>query len=314
MSKDKKKHHYISQFYLSGFTLTGNKDDVLWVLDQKNVKQWEDKPKNIAFETGFNKIDIPGMDSDKIENDLAIFEGKVAPVLNNIVERKCLPTGDDFILLMNLVALFATNIPRQRDTISKAISDISEKMLALMLETPERWQSILDRENIDKNYLSYEEAKRFFESKKYNIEAAQNLQITSFISSIDAILPYLINRKWGIIVSDESSGEFICSDSPVALVWTEAVPSFYQNSPGFGMKNTELTIPLNKYMALVATFEDKYEGFTKADLNNVATINSRTAMYSKRFIYSANKDFPWLRKDGNVCNINDLLSELKKRK
>jgi len=315
MPKPKKKHHYISQFYLGGFTSSGEKADSLWVLDQNNVKQWKSKPSNIAYEFDFNKIDAPEINPNIIEDSLAKFEYKVAPVIKDIISKKCLPTGNDFILLMNMVALFSTNIPNQREIISRAIGDVAKAMLSLAIETPERWQSAIKNakiDDIDNNSVDYEKMKSFFESNKYSIEASKYFHIMTFFDSIDTILPYLINRKWRLLLTDEDTGQFICSDNPIALVWTVKVPPFYQNSPGFGMNNTELTMPLSKNVALIAKFEEIDKNVMKADRNTVAIINSRTAMYSKRFIYSSKKDFIWLMEDKKIGNTNDLLGELNK--
>jgi hypothetical protein len=156
--------------------------------------------------------------------------------------------------------------------------------------------------------------KSFIGSNNYSIRTSQEFQIKTFIDQIEAMLPFLINRKWGLIVSDEATGEFICSDNPVALEWTVSVPPFYQNSPGFGMKNTELTMALSKNLALRAKYEDINQDIMKADRNTVAIINSRTAMYSRQFIYSSKKDFIWLMEDKGIGNISDLLNELNKDK
>ncbi len=59
------------------------------------------------------------------------------------------------------------------------------------------------------------------------------------------------------------------------------------------------TMPLNKQVALVGRFggeSKKYWAVKKV----VAEINRRTIMYAQRFIYSARKDFIWIKKDREI--------------
>jgi len=78
------RHHYLSQFYLGGFTDTGDKEGALWVTDLENKKQWKDIPERVGYEEHFNTLDIPGHKSGVFEKRLGEeFEGPVS----NIVMR-----------------------------------------------------------------------------------------------------------------------------------------------------------------------------------------------------------------------------------
>ena len=45
-----RKHHFISNFYLAGFTASGKKDNTLWVLDKQTLEQRLQKTSNIAHQ------------------------------------------------------------------------------------------------------------------------------------------------------------------------------------------------------------------------------------------------------------------------
>ena len=53
MTKSAHKHHFISQFYLSGFAFSEKKDDYLWVLDLKKIKKGGNPKLNLL---GMKKI------------------------------------------------------------------------------------------------------------------------------------------------------------------------------------------------------------------------------------------------------------------
>ena len=71
------------------------------------------------------------------------------------------------------------------------------------------------------------------------------------------------------------------------------------------MKNTELTVPLNRRMALASMFEnDSY--ITTVDENIVADINTRTMHFTTRQIYCSGLNFKYFR-DGQLKSGRDLV-------
>ncbi|MCP5104868.1 MAG: DUF4238 domain-containing protein, partial [bacterium] len=160
-----RRHHYIPEFYLANFTSTGQKDDFLWVLDKKQAKQWKAIPKNIAHQRDFYRIDVDELEPSYIETALSEIEEKAAPVMKEMSERCNLPKGDDFIILMNFVALMAVRVPRPRNNMSDFISKICKSYLRLTTATPERWESTaseLKKKGCGNDRdVSYEKMKRF---------------------------------------------------------------------------------------------------------------------------------------------------------
>jgi hypothetical protein len=75
------RHHYVPEFYLAGFTASGEKDDFLFVFDKDKKKQWKSKPNSIAFEHDYYRFDFKGLGPDYIEKNFAIFESKASKVI-----------------------------------------------------------------------------------------------------------------------------------------------------------------------------------------------------------------------------------------
>ena len=48
--KHARKHHYVPQFYLAGFTATGNKDGQLWVFDKETGRNWPKTPFSLEMD------------------------------------------------------------------------------------------------------------------------------------------------------------------------------------------------------------------------------------------------------------------------
>ncbi|KNY27689.1 hypothetical protein [Pseudobacteroides cellulosolvens] len=62
------------------------------------------------------------------------------------------------------------------------------------------------------------------------------------------------------------------------------------------MPNTEVSIPLTKQAALIGRFEGEAE-VNYLTLSGLAALNSRTGMYSERFLYHPYKNFIMVKHD-----------------
>jgi hypothetical protein len=153
--------------------------------------------------------------------------------------------------------------------------------------------------------------KRFIDEDNYEIEVSQNWKMQTLLNSVKIMAPFLARRQWSLMIAPADVGEFICSDVPVAIISKVPLPPLY--SPAPGMPQTELTVPLSKEVTLFSTFEDE-PNVMVLNRREVARINSRTGMYSDRFMYSSGKDFLWLRSDDAICGARDLQEALKKEK
>ena len=181
----------------------------------------------------------------------------------------------------------------------------------MSLATPEHWEST--KECLKKNgyelgeKISYEQMKRFIESDKYQIEVDKLWHLKNLVEILDILIPLLMTRNWSLLIAEPDDKFFICSDSPVSLMWTKPAPAFW--GPGFGMPDTELLMPLNKKQALVACFEGKSKSYL-APIEVISKVNNRTRIFTQRFIISPEEDFIYLRKDGKIGNKSDLIQEI----
>lgn len=315
-TKYPRRHHFIPKFYLSGFTLSGEEDDYLCVLDMDSAKQWKDKPRNLAYQRDFYRVELPGVKPDIIESAFSNIESQASQVIRNIVKSEALPAKEteDFIILINFVALITARVPRVRSVFSVPLEEISKFALRLMLATPERWESTTAKmkqngyEIDDK--IAYEQMKNFIERDDYRIEVNKMWHIKNVLDIVDILIPLLMARNWSLLIVKPEDAFFICSDSPESLMWTKPMPAFWD--PGFGLPDTELVMPLNKKQALIASFEGESKTYP-VPLEVIAKVNNRTRMSSNRFIYSAKEDFVWTKKDGKIGNTSDLIQEIKSR-
>src|SRR5271170_51406 len=99
-----RRHHYISQFYLRGFTLDPRKPS-LFAVELTERKDFWTKITRIALETDFHTVETNGELPDVVEEALSKFEGNVAPALTRTIENASFVSDNDKSLLLSYVAL-----------------------------------------------------------------------------------------------------------------------------------------------------------------------------------------------------------------
>jgi hypothetical protein len=111
-----RRHHYIPQLYLSGFTDSGEKSGLFYAHDLIQLKTWPAKPANVAFMKDFYRVDAPGVDPDEIEKVFWPLEGEAARVLKGIIKSEKLPfEKQNYDTLMHFMAQLVVRRPSVRE-------------------------------------------------------------------------------------------------------------------------------------------------------------------------------------------------------
>lgn len=308
-----RNHHYLSQFYLKGFTDGRSKKSKLAVLDCAEAKSFETKPRNVGSIRDFNRVDVEGVDPNAIEKALSGLEGSVATAIKHIEESQAF-CGENRTLVLNLIASMAIRNPAMRDNMRGFRVQIAERIMDLALASEERWNRQVEQmkaAGYDVGDVSYESIKEFHESKRYVIEVAREFHIDMEFKVIEAVLPYLSARGWKLLIRDTGAGAFITSDRPVVLFWNnpESIPPLHRHSPGYGMKDTTVYLPLSQDCALVGLFNEK-DAVLNADARLIAHFNTVMLHLGGSQIYAPKLTFQFVGSDGELLTGQEALKHL----
>ena len=310
MAGQPRKHHYVPQFYLAGFTADGSKDGRLFVLDKEKRKTWTSTPKGTAHKRDYHAIEAtPGGDPMVVEKALSQFEGQWSTTLASVIDQKVLPDDDSFGDLMMFVAFMAVRVVRIRDILSDVIDRVSKAEIQLILATEEgqgQFRQTLAELGHEISDDEFERLVTFGKSDNYDVNFEQTWHVQEMIRMAVILAPLLSLRKWCLWIADEMAPDLICSDSPVAPTW--AVPMPGPMSPAFGTPNTIVSVPLNRRIGLVSMIEEELPAMN-LDRNGVAAVNSMTALYANQ-LYSPAPDFVWTMADYRVGDTAQLLRAL----
>ena len=299
MNNISRNHHYISQFYLKGFLDPSRSKEQLCVIDKIERRHFVTHPRNVGSKRDFNRVDILGEPIDAVEKLLAEIEGKVSRVLKYVEENAALPEDTDMGTLLYFVALLYGHNPQFRNNLSSFETTVVKQILRLSLFSPERYESYIQQEReAGKEVSEYEEVRRFAEEGNFDIQYEHGHHLGYELQTADKILSLLRHRQWSLFIAEEGASDFVCSDRPVALITIEDSPQnpdhpYNIGGPGLAQSNTELTMPLNRRMALVAAFNIPANVRT-VDEKVVADINANTILSPTKQIYCSNLGFKWL--------------------
>lgn len=303
----KANHHFVPQFYLRGFADGVGRKAKVFTFDSDTKSTFTTLVRNVGSKRHFNRVEVDGVDPNAVEDGIAEIEGQFAAHLAEVIEASAFPTPEHFNSIMNLLANISVRNPRLRSLMEGFHRDIAERVSSIMLASKETWEAQTKRMREDgypvNDGLTYEEMKRFHESKNYDIIIDQTHLIGMEFKMIDPVLECLARRSWCFVSAPEGC-QYICSDDPVVLSWIdESDKGPY--SPGHGLKRTTVFFPLCSEILLIGTFEDLPKEMTHAPYQVVAA-NTHIARYSTKQIYARDGSFMINLRDKENIRGEDL--------
>jgi hypothetical protein len=301
-----RKHHFLPQFYLKGFAKQKGKVWQTCALDLKEKRQFTPNIDSVAAVRDFNRIDAEGLAPDALEQAMSSLETRFADVFTEMSKHQSIPTGENFIVLLNFIALGAARNPQFRNQL-ESMHDKMGRMAAQSLTADKKtWDNITAKAKAKglklDDSVSFEDIKKFVDSNAYDVKISTLWRLDLELTAVDAVLQTLPLRKWTIIRTQDEAGDFICCDRPVSLRWNSEVKERPLFGPGFGTLKTILIIPISHKLALLGTFESG-GGAIVADRNKIAAINAATLAMADRQIYSREQHFCYF--DDNMAIVSE---------
>lgn len=307
-----KRHHFISQFYLAGFTSDGTKEGIIYSFDLKRKERRPQKVKEVGHEKYFNRVDAINYNSNIIEDQLAKFETEASKVFNKIIGNKSLPaSGIELNTLFLYIALLGIRNPGIRKTIDEFNMQIIMHTMQFYLKDENTWNQLKQRAEQDGvtgiSNLTFQEAKKYILETKWEMKSHNNDFIKIEFKSVEKVAAFLSYRNWSLIDATQCKLLFITSDRPVILFGKDVKSKSPLHAPGFGMKNTDIFFPISKQLFVLGSFNMQYPTIPATD-EMIAHLNSLHFLYPNRYIFSSQDKFSFDNSSGYMVNSDILIS------
>ena len=282
----KKRHHFIPVFYLEGFVDPYDQTH-LWIYDKDCGEIRDASPRDAGLQKHFYSFTTPEGERDSVsfENALAQIEGQVATSWRKIINREAIDDADREII-SSFLSLMMTRVPVYRHNIERldaALVKSAASFLASQGVLLAKIRAEYEREG-RKPPNNLEDIVKRFLGGEYEVEVEPQVSLTEVTTEFSLIFSEM---NWTYFIT-KGKYPFVTSDNPLSYI----DPTHDARSPyGVGLinANIEVTFPVSRDIALVATWKRLGKTYQKGTDRLVKEINYRTIMAASRFVYSSQR-------------------------
>lgn len=284
----KKKHYYLSQFYLRGF-VDPNREPFLWVYEKGNPEIRQSKPENTAFENYYHAFETKdGRDTDTVENWLEKTESEIAPLILKLCRHEALDDRERWVFSYFL-ALMIVRVPNFRSNVEGMFGELQRKIVDGISRMEGFEEIVRNHEKRTGKSLANPADLKQFVLGEYNGDVGPDLSLGLMIGNRSKITRIFHDMTWTFIEATDE-WKFVTSDNPLFFHDPTHDPGLMVGG-GLGSKNVEVSFPITQDLALVATW-DRLEGLEGGYLRNKELVKNtcrRTVINAQRFIYASEK-------------------------
>jgi len=244
-----KRHHYLPQFYLEGFT----RDGLLWVYDRKTKTTRKQTPVNTAVESDFyTYVDLKGNESAEIEKLFARLEGYTKPVIDLLTNRQEVSV-EQRGLVAGFIGTLYIRTPGFRRMSDGMREQMMRRVMRLSLPDVDTAATRLPQMRTGgPNVEGWTPAQALEVAQNpddYGIDFPLNVSLHTMLTLLPQLAPLLWDLKWTIMHAPQNKS-FVTSDVPFLLFSPSGhKPGF----PGVGLMTPGAVkvVPLNQRACLV---------------------------------------------------------------
>ena len=305
MKKFARNHHFVPQGYLAGFTDDGTREGRLFVSDLVSRSVFQTKPRKVGAERDFNRIEADDQDPDALERRLGEFEGRAISVIRWIQASGELPSDEELSYVINLTALLVVRNPKRRRAMNSARRQTVRVIGDLLTSDRRLFEYHIAKAKGDgfvrqDAEVSFEAMRKFIQDDQYTVTVSINESLSLELSGFENALRLLGSRYWSLVTAAADAPDFVTCDHPVTPVFKDPK----RGGPiGYGLRETEVSFPLNTRQVLLGVLEDPLPLRLEARARQVAAINSRTVHHADRQVYSKTASVVILR-SGGLASLN----------
>lgn len=289
-----RKHHYVSQFYLSRFVAPKTGASLLYVVDKPLQKLFSTSSVNVAQERDFHRIDVIEYETNNVEDALAQVEGQVATSLKAILMRGYVGDDDDANALFYYMALLFVKNPAMRSQINdvahQVMTTIAKNEAADAAGFVAKLQAMIADGSMDPD-TDVEGLRQSILRDDYKLFMARELHLDIEFKNAKELVRYFAGRRWVFLQAKE--GQFVTSDRPVVL--TRDCPGLL----GLADLAVRILFPLSSGIAIMGGVE-LTAAAVPIERRVVAEINAKIAWNANRQIYARDETFEYVAADGDL--------------
>jgi len=265
-----RKHHYLPQFYLRGFSANGRS---IFQIEKRGGRTYLSSIRDTAAIRDYHELDTGGVEDPTVfEKRLAQVEAQLAEALARAI-RCSITTPETHNLLIQLVALLRVRVPAFKAGVEAFLQNVV-RSVGLMMERkgelpppPKGFEDVLRMENLSITISNWKLLKFMFE-----IAADRHL-----FDILTAMRPTILRAPRETF--------FLTCDQPVAIFHPKASPA---DAYGVGLANTEteVSVPLSSGVLLFLARGTESATDRGATVDEMIEFNRRTVVMADSLVFA----------------------------
>ncbi|MGN6384027.1 MAG: DUF4238 domain-containing protein [Dyella sp.] len=266
-----RKHHYLSQFYLRGFSAD---EQGIYQIEKATLRTYGSSLKDAAAIRDYHILDYEDADDPQaVEKLLSGYEGLLAAALERVIEHG-IRDQKDHNEIISFVSLMRFRVPAFKSFISKSMSDLV-RSTGVILERNGMLPPPPDGLG-DKLRMS---------SLKIEIRNWACLQHMFKLATDTDLIKIMMDMHYELIEAP-ADGLFLTSDQPVALFSPSATAKGLYGA-GLADHDIELTFPLTRQLLLKLSWANRGPNHRVASMSELEELNRRTVIMADLRLFAS---------------------------
>lgn len=265
-----RKHHYLPQFYLRGFSSDRR---TIFQIEKATGKHYRAQIKDTAAIRDFHEIDNGSAeDSYSLEKSLALYESELSEALQLFLAEG-ISHSIALSKVIRLLSMLRMRVPAIKQYIDQSLSS-NIRAAAKMMESSGK---------LPKPPSGLEEPLRI-DNLEISITNWKCLELM-FSLADDSDLLNVFDHMRATLYRCQPNQFFVTSDQPVALYH----PTLRSSSPygvGPALRGVEITLPLTAFSLLKLDHEQGQHREIVASPDEVKELNRRTIIMAQNYIFT----------------------------
>lgn len=312
--KRTKRQHILPRSYLERFAVKKQ----VWIHNFQQSESYVNNITDAACVGDFYTVKtIDEQEDDCIESGLlAKIEGIGNPIIDKMINKMYIPTGEEKALFANYLAIMYTRGAWFRQILLEVHEHFANDLVEKLITDEQLFNKTMEVFKKDTGIaedLTFEQAKEVHANSEISVSIPRTYYVKEMMLYAAPLVNVFYRMNFNLIyASPLSKAQFITSDKPIAVMTNSPLGKYEK-----WLENPEalLYFPLSSHTCLMLDFK-KEPKVISAKRSNIASINGLIANECVYISISQEPDFIWMRECMKISNspkeLFDLLSEGKK--
>lgn len=248
MAANPKRHHFLPEFYLNGFT----RDGLLWLYDRERKQYRCQTPHNTAIIRYYYAFENEKGEKDySVEQFLSVIEGKAKAAISKLEARDVI-TPEERLHLAQFIAFLMVRSPKFHRVVNEMADAAAKQIVKHAIPTVEAAGELVRQhsQKTENEEITPESMFEFIHDEKFKMVMNRDFVISAMLDQAEKVTLEIAMMDWLVVHTDRRSA-FITTDEPIGFI----VPDEFRRSgePVLGLGSHKITkiVPLSRSVALL---------------------------------------------------------------